>query len=184
MIMKFEEERVMKLGPISAARLLQHARFMDELPVEAERCFNMGSYFGGTYPAPSTLRSPGDLLHWCGTTACALGWAVVNPECNLSGLFLSAAGTILFDPSGTYRANGTVMSGDDERRFDQADNYFFIDTPGDRPELSDMPLEEWPSKAVAHRRLKFWRELNDYAVKERGKVGTLGEFRVTKEEGK
>jgi hypothetical protein len=38
-------------------------------------------------------------------------------------------------------------------------------------------LEEWPSETVAHRRLKFWRELNDYAVKERGKVGTLGEFR-------
>lgn len=27
-------------------------------------------------------------------------------------------------------------------------------------------------------KLKFWRDLNDYAVSQRGKVGTLSEFKV------
>lgn len=39
-------------------------------------------------------------------------------------------------------------------------------------------LETWADEAVAKRRIKFWRGLNDYAVKERGKVGTLREYRL------
>jgi hypothetical protein len=32
--------------------------------------------------------------------------------------------------------------------------------------------------AIVAKRLKFWEELNEYAVKSRGKVNTLQEFRV------
>lgn len=39
-----------------------------------------------------------------------------------------------------------------------------------------LELDTPPEKVEA--RLKFWRELNDYAVSQRGKVGTLSEFKV------
>ena len=38
-------------------------------------------------------------------------------------------------------------------------------------------LETWETEDVAQRRLIFWKELNDYAVKERGK-SAIKEFRV------
>lgn len=39
-------------------------------------------------------------------------------------------------------------------------------------------LESGLDEATATRRMEFWRGLNDYAVRERGKVGTLCEFEV------
>lgn len=39
-------------------------------------------------------------------------------------------------------------------------------------DLCDATLEN------VERRLKYWRGLNDYAVKERGKINTQSEFRV------
>jgi hypothetical protein len=42
-------------------------------------------------------------------------------------------------------------------------------------------LESGLDKATAERRMNYWRSLNDYAVKERGKLNTLREFRLVEE---
>jgi hypothetical protein len=43
-------------------------------------------------------------------------------------------------------------------------------------------MEEGFTKEKAERRLVFWRELNDYAVSQRGKVGTLREYEIREKE--
>jgi hypothetical protein len=41
-----------------------------------------------------------------------------------------------------------------------------------------VDLNTTPNDRIEHR-LKFWKDLNEYAVSQRGEVGTLQEFRVT-----
>ncbi len=43
-------------------------------------------------------------------------------------------------------------------------------------------LDRLPDAATAERKLKFWRELNDYAVSQRGE-GSRREFKVVEREG-
>lgn len=50
--------------------------------------------------------------------------------------------------------------------------------------LVDTPfevLESWPTQEIVERRLKFWTELNDYAVSQRGESARR-KFRVVVEE--
>jgi hypothetical protein len=112
----------MKLGPISAARLLQHAEFMEQLPVEAAEHFHMSSFFGEDFD-PGRIHTVSDLLHTCETTACALGWAAFNQECKSKGVFAAGSGGVLYDRSKDVEADmGRVES------CEEGEYYFLVDT--------------------------------------------------------
>jgi hypothetical protein len=62
-------------------RLMRLITFMESLPREANKHFDMGTFLKHTnyeheHEAPQTTK---DLLRSCGTTACAMGWAATMP---------------------------------------------------------------------------------------------------------
>lgn len=69
-------------------KILKLCKFMENLPKSANNHFHMGAYFidnseGHGHPPP---KKAADLLHSCGTTACALGWAATMPYFRKRGL--------------------------------------------------------------------------------------------------
>lgn len=79
----------MRLDPVAAANLLRLCDYMESLPPEAAQHFDMRSYVGhrtlGHSHSVPMLPAPQDLMT-CGTTACALGWAVTMPEFQAQGM--------------------------------------------------------------------------------------------------
>lgn len=73
------------LSKLAIRRLTKLADFMDSLPKEANKHFDMGAWLWkkeGPYPDEIGPKDP-----WkCGATACALGWAATVPDFRKRGL--------------------------------------------------------------------------------------------------
>jgi len=78
-------------------RILKLCSFMEKLPRAANKHFNMRAFWndesrGHDHPVPTTVA---DILHSCGTTACALGWAATMPYFKKRGLRFNKFGHIV-----------------------------------------------------------------------------------------
>lgn len=83
----------MALSKLAVRRLTKLADYMAKLPKSAERHFNMRYWFlhdgadhfhdVGAYITPTVLK-------FCGTSACAMGWAATIPSFKKAGLVVEA----------------------------------------------------------------------------------------------
>lgn len=80
---------------VNLKRLEKLIEYMEGLPKEANRHFSMDTFLehhgDHKHKAP---RSKRDLLHSCGTTACAMGWAATMPYFQKLGLSFRKNGRI------------------------------------------------------------------------------------------
>ena len=101
-------------------RLLMLADMLDNLQLPSNAEFNMGGF--GDHVG---LHEPEE-QNYCGTSACALGWAALNPEFNKLGLKMEWYRTVYSDLKETQRFIGSVVyKGDSD--FDAAAEFFGID---------------------------------------------------------
>lgn len=88
---------------------LRRATFMENLPRAANKHFNMGGFFidNSDDHAHQPPTTPADLLHSCGTTVCAMGWAATMPYFRKRGCKFNKSGTLrglsVIVPSGTTK---------------------------------------------------------------------------------
>lgn len=74
-------------------RLYKLCDFMASLPKSANKHFHMRDFFehkGADHQHSLPNEPTKQDLHACGTTACALGWAVTVPAFRRAGLYVSA----------------------------------------------------------------------------------------------
>lgn len=81
----------MKISKTGLRRLHKLADYMDSLPKSANKHFSMRNFFihaneEHEHEIPSAPKVKD--LHTCGTTACALGWAMTVPAFRRAGLEL------------------------------------------------------------------------------------------------
>lgn len=89
-------------------RIKKLIAFMEALPRAANKHFDMGAFLfhdgDHEHEAP---KKPADLLHSCGTSACALGWAATMPYFQKLGLKFSKGGVLrgrsVIVPSGSWK---------------------------------------------------------------------------------
>lgn len=76
------------LSKLRQRRIAKLIEFMEVLPRSAERHFSMDHFLSHSHDghSHSVPRSPKDMIHSCGTTACTLGWAATMPYFQRLGL--------------------------------------------------------------------------------------------------
>jgi hypothetical protein len=91
------------LTPARRARLIQLADFLDTLP-KRTRKFNMRLWFDdkkNTFNEGDYIKAPTEIMHNCGTAACALGWApaagLTVPPRYIFTTYLGLSGVNWFD---------------------------------------------------------------------------------------
>lgn len=82
----------MKISKTGFRRLHKLVDYMDSLPKSANKHFDMKTFFHHENPEHEHLIPDAPTvkdLHTCGTSACALGWAMTVPAFRRAGLELS-----------------------------------------------------------------------------------------------
>src|SRR5688572_29906761 len=82
----------MALSKLAVRRLTKLADYMEKLPKSAAKHFDMGAWFShrGDHDHAIGRWVERDTLNYCGTTACALGWAATVPAFRRAGLVVEA----------------------------------------------------------------------------------------------
>ncbi len=82
------------LSKLAQRRILKLASFMEALPEDADKHFDMIDWLSHSDEGHSHFKDGQKVsiqdLFSCGTAACAFGWAAVVPEFNKAGLKLKA----------------------------------------------------------------------------------------------
>jgi hypothetical protein len=83
------------LSKLAVRRLTKLADYMAKLPPQARKHFRMSSWFdhSGADKHPIGRFITAKDLSYCGTTACALGWAATVPSFRKAGLKVEVAHT-------------------------------------------------------------------------------------------
>ncbi len=82
----------MSISKLAKRRILKLCDYMESLPPESAKHFSMKTFVSHNGDHDHELGNVLKLkdLHTCGTSACALGYAVTSPYFRRAGLFFSA----------------------------------------------------------------------------------------------
>lgn len=101
----------MALSKLAVRRLTKLADFMEKRPKSAQKHFRMGTWFTHNGRDDHGLRAGQEVsskeLSYCGTSACALGWACQIPSFRRDGLKLvhdEVIGTVHFRRARNFMA--------------------------------------------------------------------------------
>jgi len=137
------------LSKLAVRRLTKLADYMDGLPREANKHFYMGDWFihGGEHQHRFSKRAITRRdLEFCGTSACAMGWAATIPAFRKAGLSVAPNGNLLL---AGYQPKGSL--------FEITDRFFDIEREHSEHLFSGRLQVKTPKRWAARCR-KFLRE--------------------------